>query len=339
MGSRPAKTTLTVPADRAHRLLLAARCGLPGLGHEVQEKLHSFLTLENFAFMVAFIAADMLFAGTGVGTLVNVVAVGFVIVFFKSEAITGYSHLRAFYLKASDARSDDDFRAAGIEFAKAVSAIGVDSVIALLTLRSGARSSGKLVSRVSPAELEASWFAYIDSLKFDVDAGRGIIWARIGQERAINIAQAMSENPKPAYRVINQLLDQSGFTRRYQNEFGQAETELTYRIWERVSMRYVASLKGVVTAYVDTIPAMSGKTKVGVIPDIRITEGKLQPGKGAGTLVVGDGGKVSGSSVLLTELEELIESNPRVTAIKMIDAKSGRLIGTYTRGAGGTTTN
>src|ERR1035438_1119403 len=62
---------ITVPYDLPHRLLLAARNGLPYLAPEIRDQLMDFLTLENFAFLAAFMVTDAFFAGAGIGTVVN----------------------------------------------------------------------------------------------------------------------------------------------------------------------------------------------------------------------------------------------------------------------------
>jgi hypothetical protein len=58
-----------------------------------------------------------------------------------------------------------------------------------------------------------------------------------------------------------------------------------------------------------------------------------------GVLPVGRGGGAWNPPipVLVTELEEAIDSNPAITSIKMIDERTSKIVGTYFKGATGST--
>jgi hypothetical protein len=309
---------LEIPADVPSRLLLAARAGLPNFGDDVRDKIAEALTLQNMAFIAAAIVVDIAASGTGVGVAINILIGGAAVVFLGLDAVRGCRHLSSFYRMAVDAKSEDDFRMAGAEFSKGVITLGVDSALILLTRRAGTKISGKVAPVVSDAELRAGWFGYIDSMVFDVPQNQGILWAKIGDVRAAKIAQEKG----PGFRVINMLLQKNGFLARYAAEFANRQSELTYQIWERVSMKYVSSLKGQVTVYVD-----QGTFRSSIVTS---KEGMLSAGRGGGAWS-------PPIPVLVTELEEATESNPAITSIKMIDEKTGTTVGTYFRSAPGST--
>jgi hypothetical protein len=118
---------VTLPNDLPHRLLLAARNGLPFLAPALREQVGALLTLENCAVIAAFIAADAVFAGTGVGTVINVAAGGMAIAIIGRQSISGIRHLAGFYRLASDARTRDEFRVAGKAFAPQSKKVGSHS--------------------------------------------------------------------------------------------------------------------------------------------------------------------------------------------------------------------
>jgi hypothetical protein len=171
---------------------------------------------------------------------------------------------------------------------------------------------------VSDTELEAAWFGYIDSMVFDVEPSQGILWAKIGEARATEIAQGKGAG----FRVINMILQKNGFLARYAAAFEDRKSELTYRIWERVSLKYVSSLKGQVTVYVDQ--AEFGSSIV------HSNERVLPVGRRSGAWN-------PPMPVLVTELEQAIDSNPAITSIKMIDERTRKIVGTYFKGVAGST--
>lgn len=298
--------TITVAYDLPHRLLLAARNGLPYLAPEIRDQLRELLTIENFAFLAAFMAADAFFAGTGVGTVVNVAAGGLMIMFVGTKAISGVHHLAIFYNLAKKATMTEDFQSAGQEFAKGVTALGVGSMAALLSGRSGARSS-LVASAASQSEIEASWIALADSIEFNVPTNKGVIFAGLGDAEKV---RAIATRGNPEVQIISDTLEKYGFT--YDNmkaDFGKSYGEhgnaATYRLWERVSLRYQQSLKGVVTAYVD-------RSK------IRPDKGGLDVGRGAGPQVEVSNGRDT-PSVIITELEELMGSNKNISGVILKD--------------------
>lgn len=304
--------TISVPYDLPQRLLLSARNGLPYLAPEIRDQLMNFLTLENFAFLAAFWEADAFFAGTGVGTVLNVAAGGLMIMFVGAQAISGVRHLASFFNLARKANTAEEFQSAGQEFAKGITALGVGSMMALLSRRSGARSSVKVASVVGQSQIEASWFALADSIEFDVPANKGVIFAGLGDAERV---RAIATKANPEAEIINDTLEKYGFNDQtmkldFGKSYGTHGNAATYRLWERVSIRYQQSLKGVVTAYVDA-------------SKIRLDNDALGVGRGAGPQVEASNGTDT-PSVIITELEELMGSNKSISGIKLKDMKTGK---------------
>ncbi len=311
LASNGGSQRLVVPNDVPHRLLLAARNGIPYLAPELRDQIAAMLTLENFAFLAGFLAADIAFAGTGIGTVINVVAGGLVIVFVGTQAISSGKQFLSFYRKASIARSQSEFQAAGQEFAKAVALLGVATVAALLTRRGKTKSFGTVASTLSKREVEASWLALADSIEFNIPAEKGVIYAGVSQSEAV---EAIANSRNPQGKVINDIATKYGWTQEnMEADFGKDFSATTYRLWEYLSIKYQQALKGRVVAYIDSSRVRLDNrifgelgAKPGAGPEVEITDGKYTP------------------SVILTELEELMTSNRNVTSIVVKDVKTGQ---------------
>jgi hypothetical protein len=306
-----AQNTLVVPPDLPHRLLLAAKSGLPYLAPEIRNQVAALLTLENFAFLAAFLAADAAFAGTGVGTVINIAAGGLLIVVVGSQVLESARGFLGFYRSASVASTPEQFREAGKQFAQAVSLLGIATVTALLSKRAGTKSVGKAVGTVGSAAAEASWVALADAIEFDIPANQGVIYAGLSPAEVV---QAIAESKNPQGELINRTAERYGWTQESMDkDFGKEYTAATYRLWEYLSLKYQQALKGQVTAYVDSTRVRLDKQIFGDLtaprgagPEVEITNGKYTP------------------SVILTELEELMSSNRNVTRVILKDVKTGK---------------
>ena len=307
-ASNPAANTLVIPGDLPHRLLLGARSGLPYLAPEFRAQIAPLLTLKSFAYLAGFLAADMAFAGTGVGTVINVVAAGLVIVVVGTQAISSSREFLSFYRKASTANTPEAFQVAGQEFARAVTLLGIATVMALLAGRVKSRSFGAAAGTADAAAAEAAWVALADSIEFDLPPNEGVIYQGISAREA---AEAIVNSSNPAGKIINDVATRYGWTQEnMEADFGAGYSARTYRLWERLSLRYQQSLKGRVTAHID-------RSK------LRLDQGMLGEGRGAGAEVESSGGQQT-PSVILTELEELMSSNKNITSITMKDVKTGQ---------------
>lgn len=300
-ASNAATSTLVIPSDLPHRLLLAARSGLPYLAPELRAQIAPLLTLKSFAYLAGFLAADMAFAGTGVGTVINVVAAGLVIAVVGTQALSSSREFLSFYRRASTANTPGEFQVAGQEFARAVALLGIATVMTLLAGRGQSRSFGAAASTADAEAAEAAWIALADSIEFEIPANEGVIYQGISPQEAV---EAIVNSSNPAGKIINDVATRHGWTQEaMEADFGAGYSARTYRLWERLSLRYQQSLKGRVTAYMD-------RSK------LRFDQGMLEEGRGAGAKQT--------PSVILTELEELMSSNKSITRITVKDVKTGQ---------------
>jgi hypothetical protein len=269
---------------------------------ELRSQVAAMINLENFAFFAGFLAADLAFAGTGIGTVINVVAGGFVIAFVGTQAISSGMQFLSFYRKASIATNQSEFQGAGKEFAKAVASLGLATVAALLSRRGKVKSFGTVASAVSKSEIEASWLALADSIEFNIPANEGVIYAGLSDSE---VGEAIANSRNPQGKIINDVANNYGWTKEnMEADFGKEHSATTYRLWEYLSIKYQQGLKGRVVAYIDS--------------------SRVRPDKG---MLLGAKPGVGGQgtpSVILTELEELMTSNKNVTSILVKDVKTGR---------------
>lgn len=307
------RVQVALSQDLPHRLLLAATNGLPYLAPELRQQVAAFLTLENCAIMAALIAADIVFAGTGVGTVINVLAAGLAVAVIGHQGIEGARKLVRFYRLAERAKTRDDFAAAGQAFAQGITGIGIAGLTALLMRRAHTKVSGKSISSAGARQVEASWFALADSIEFKVPPNDGVIFAGLAEEE---IVAAIARSKNPQGKIINDTARKYGWTQeRMEQDFGKEHSATTYRLWEALSLKYQASLKGRVTAYIDSSKVRLDSTMFGTA--------ELGSMPGAGAQVEMTAGKIT-PSVILTELEELMSSNPNITSILIKDVKTGQ---------------
>jgi hypothetical protein len=244
--------------------------------------------------LAAFVAADLAFSGTGIGLAINVFAGGLAIIFVGTQAFSGGQHLFRFYRLAAQAKTSDQFRNAGKEFAEAVVQLGVTTVAIWLTRRTGTSSRGKAKGAIAAPDAEASWRALADSIDFNIPKDRGVIYAGLSYTLERRATFEALENPRNVQaQIINKTAKQYGWTQEnMMADFGE-ESATTYRLWEYLSLKYQQALEGHVTAYISKITDDKG---------MLLTE------RGAGEMTDG-----KGPSVILTELEELMTSNKKVT--------------------------
>jgi hypothetical protein len=220
----------TVPNDVPHRLLLAARNGLPFLAPELREQVDALLTLENCAILAAFIAADIVFAGTGVGTVINIAAGGMAIAIIGRQGLTGMRHLSRFYRLASTANTRADFIVAGKAFAQGVADVGLAALLSALLIRgAGAKRLGNVSSAAGRAQTEASWLALADSIEFRIPPNEGVIFAGLAEDEVV---ASILKSRNAQGTIINDVAKNHGWTQaRMEQDFGKGYSATTYRLW------------------------------------------------------------------------------------------------------------
>ena len=167
-------------------------------------------------------------------------------------------------------------------------------------------------------ELADKWLSKAASVKFNIQPHAGVIFCKVDQDRAKSLA--LRNNPMA--KVIRDLLD-SGFRNEYEKAFGSTENALTYRIWEQLSKNYALSLSGKVTAYVSVsrtefADANMQRIKLDSIAVEHDKDLALGEGSGAGPEVekgYATNANYKPPSILITEVEEMMGSNPNVSTI------------------------
>ena len=129
--------------------------------------------------------------------------------------------------------------------------------------------------------LAKKWFELADSIPFAIAPDQGNYFLR---RRRRGWSQGLGAWDNPRATVINDTLVKYGFTQKnMEKDFGNAHSAVTYRLWERVSMRYAQALRGRVTAYVQGIRISTGAVVPHVKSDQRAIE--AHEGRGAGSEV------------------------------------------------------
>lgn len=112
---------------------------LPKLGPGVREQLSALLTKETLGIMAAVLTAWVVSHAFGVGEIIDVVILAVGAVAIGLAVFEGIDQLYQFAVRTYRARTMDDLDAAARHFAKAVSILGIQAVLAVL-LRGAPRS-------------------------------------------------------------------------------------------------------------------------------------------------------------------------------------------------------
>ncbi len=288
LGTERNAASVNVHASDIDRLLDAAYQALPMMPGHVREKVAELLTPEAMG-VIAGVAA--LWAGShffGVGFVADIVIGGVTIISIGWDAITALKGYARYYDRAVNACTPKDITAAAEHFASAT--LTLAGAIGWTKLAAWLGKGGTAISRMrgaTKAAQMARWERYIAAIEFDVPAGQGMLWTKLG-ERAQELAR------QQGLTTLEMQLRKNGFFKLYEREFGDTQSEVTAKIWELVSRRYVKSLRGKVTAYVDA-PAHFNASKPGVI------------------------------SAELQEIRDILLGNAQITEVIVINKKAGAL--------------
>lgn len=298
------RKSLDVPEGDIERLLEAAYRALPLMPEEIRERVAELLTPEAMATLAA---VATVWAGShflGVGVVLDVVLAGVTVVAVGWDAIKALRGFARYYDCAVNARSNEDMQAAARHFADAM--ITAASAIGWARLGRWLASGPKVMIRVASAGRLARWRGYIANLKFHVPRDKGMLWSSLGDFRS---AEKLG-NSKGLVTLESQL-KKNGFYELYSREFGKVQDDVTKEIWTLVSKKYVNSLEGTVTGYVDRATHFK---KIYKAADPRL----INPT----------------DPVLVHEVDEIskiLMSNPKITELVLIDIKSGEAFGYRSR--------
>lgn len=135
------------PLER--KLQEALTRSLPKLGPGVREQVSALLTKEALAVMAVVLVAWVVSHAFGVGEIIDLVILGVGAVAIGMAVFEGVDHLYEFAARAHGARTTEDLDASGDHFAKAVSILGIQAVLAVL-LRGAPRSYRGGVNKRGP---------------------------------------------------------------------------------------------------------------------------------------------------------------------------------------------
>lgn len=302
------KSQVHVGETDVDRLLEAAYRALPMLPEELRERVAALLTTESMA-IIAGVAA--IWAGShffGVGAIIDVVFAGVTVLTVGWDAIKALRGYVRYYDTAIHARTDEDYNIAARHFADATltaaSAIGWAKLAGWLG--KGASKAGNLVRTQSAAAQLARWKRFINALEFDVPAGQGMLWSKLGNFRT---AEELAR--RKGLTSLEMILKKNGFYELYSREFGKAQTEVTKEIWTMVSRRYVQSLKGEVIGYVNRAAHYQHINSAANPRLINSTD----------PVIVHE----------IDEISKILLSNPKITQVTLIDTKTGEAFGFRSR--------
>jgi hypothetical protein len=259
----------------------------------------------------------------GVGEVLDVVAGGVTVLTVGWDGIRGLRGFVRFYQRAVHAQSDEDMNAAARLFADAmlaaISAIGWAKLGKLLG--KGIRQTAALAITEDAAAQIARWQRYIGSLEFKVPRDKGILWSKLG----LNEVEKLTDTQ--GVFSLETFLKENGFSALYDAEFGKTKNDVTKKIWEMVSTKYVQSLEGQVTGYVR-------RTEFYQHLEANAEKAAIAAGKNADSIHQFKQIKNAGDPVIITELEEIseiLQSNSKITEVVLVDFKTGEAFGYRSR--------
>lgn len=325
-GSMVARQRITVPTSHVDRLLMAAWRALPLMPEDIRTQVASLLTRQA---MLVIAGVAVVWAGShffGVGEAFDIVAGGLTWAFVGWDAIQGLKGYVKYYNRAIHASGIADIDQAAKYFAEAtlstISAIGWGRFAKWMG--KGARGVGRAAGAAEAAEAQlARWRNFIEAIKFDVPRDQGMLWSSVGGARP---AERLAKGKRLV--TLEMALRKTGFQELMHNEFGtyanmsESTRELTNKIWKLVSLHYVRSLEGKVTAYVH------GATHYGKIENAakaRIIGEPVSVSLHDVRKMVNPADPVIVSEV--AEIKAMLLSNPKITSVELIDVRTGDLIG------------
>jgi hypothetical protein len=285
--------SIIVPPDDPGKLLLAAQCGLPMLPLAIRKQLAPLLTYESMAIIAGTAIAVAGAHAIGVGFVFDIILGGVTFAIIGSDLIQAGKHASNFYQLAIAAKNTSDFDIAGKEFASFVTLAGINVILALFAKSTVSRITRPVVNQ--EAKL-AAWYSFISRIKFIVPRDKGILWTKIEAIEAERLARANG------LVSLEMLLKEEGFLDLYSQQFGTLKNvksmkleKVTESIWKMTSKRYVESLEGKVTAFINR---KSLHAKIAEREPIFIEE--------------------------MWDISEAMEINNRIHSVEIIDISTGR---------------
>jgi hypothetical protein len=130
-----------IPSATVHRLKLVIETAMPMMPSKTRDKLAALLTPDTLATLVAILAVWGAAQFVALGEVVDVVLVGVGIVSLGREAIDVARNFVDFAQRTQSARNAADIQRAAESLTKAMSAVGVDVLVILLTRRAASSAT------------------------------------------------------------------------------------------------------------------------------------------------------------------------------------------------------
>jgi hypothetical protein len=293
---------IDIPVGEADRAVMAARWALPKLPEEIRDLVAAALSRDSLAMMGAATTAWAASHAIGIGELVDVFLAGVGIGVLGREAVDAGRHFVIFWRRAAAAKTEEDVDVAAGHFAKAVAAVGVNSLLVLFGRRSRTASHVPVAAEVASVDM-ATWFTFIQHLDLACPRDKGMLWSKLGALRAQLVAEEQN------LVTVEMRLKRTGFWQMYDRQF-TSNNPASARIWELISRRFARGLEGKVTAVVD-LKALDAALQRAA----RRTDGRLP--------VETDLPLVTAELEEIAELMEAVGANPRITSVLFVDRLTG----------------
>lgn len=124
-----------IPIDRmsdADKIGEALSRSLPLLGPEAQEQVKQLLSPTTLAIVAGVLVAWIVSHAFGIGEIVDIILIAAGVLAIGLAVFDGIGHLYDFAMLALNAKKDADFDRSAQHFAKAVSILGIQAVLAVL---------------------------------------------------------------------------------------------------------------------------------------------------------------------------------------------------------------
>jgi hypothetical protein len=224
---------------------------LRSLNYLPAESRAAFLSLISPAALKMLAATLALWAGShafGVGEAVDVVLLGIGYALMGWQAFEAVETMLRGIRGAPNAVSPKDLDASAREFARGLSQLGINALLAVLARAGNGRAAA---AGEAEAAAVARWRIYIDNLEMNFDGSKSALWSKLGDAQGIRGTAALRAKAHAKFDnlvTLESVLEKTDFNTRYKAEFG---SEFRMEIWEMVSRKFASRLRGTVTVYTD----------------------------------------------------------------------------------------
>jgi hypothetical protein len=282
------RARVTVPLTDAEKALDAAWRAIPMLPADMRSEVAGLLTLQSMAMIGGTVAV---WAGShfvGVGFVFDIVALGVGTFCLGSEALRAGREFALFWNVATNASDESQLNLAAEHFARAISIIGVNTVVVIFAHRVGkAGSASRAIMR---------WTKYIEGIQFKPPMNKGALWSKLGETEAeiellkklgaagstVSDAQLAERMAQADKRVTLEMSLPKEFWEMYRQQFptpSAATRPITGRVWELVSERWASALEGEVVAYIDSEEVFKAKKPPILIKELETITKLVQQNK------------------------------------------------------------